>query len=65
MKGTGFATEDFPLNCPLCGGPVRFVCTAEDAVAQSWNAPVFECVTHGSWYVTREGLQREPPATRL
>lgn len=54
-----------PLNCPWCGDPVTFVCTAEDAEAQSWSAPVFECRMHGTWYLTPEGLQREPPATRV
>ena len=52
-----------PPNCPWCGEPLRFDCTAEDAVAQSWSVPVFECRTHGSLYLTPEGLQREPPAT--
>ncbi len=54
-----------PVTCPECGDPVRLVCTAEDAVAQLWSAPVFECRTHGAWYGTRDGLRREPPATHV
>ena len=54
-----------PPNCPWCGEPLRFDCTAEDAVAQSWSVPVFECRTHGSLYLTPEGLRREPPDRRL
>ena len=54
-------SADKPINCPWCGEPLRFVGTAEDAVAQSWNAPMYECRTHGTLYLTREGLKREPP----
>jgi hypothetical protein len=54
-----------PWTCPECGNPVRFVCTVEDAVAQLWSAPLFECRTHGMWYGTRDGLRREPPATHV
>jgi hypothetical protein len=60
------AMDSLSLNCPYCGEPVKFVCTAEDAeVPQSWSAPVFACPTHGMWYLTQEGLRREPPTTHL
>lgn len=52
----------FPLNCPWCGEPLRYACTAEDAAAQSWSVPVYECRTHGSLYLTQDGLKREPPS---
>lgn len=50
-----------PMNCPWYGEPLRFVGTAEDTEAQSWHAPMYECRTHGTLYLTREGLKREPP----
>jgi hypothetical protein len=53
--------DDLPINCPWCGERVQFVCTAEDAVARVWSVPLFQCLTHGTLYLTREGLKREPP----
>ena len=64
MESNEASDQVFPLNCPWCGGPLRFVGTAEDAQAQSWSVPLYECRTHGSLYLTTEGLRREPPATR-
>jgi len=53
------------LTCPWCGDPVTFACTAEDVDAKLWSAPVYECRTHGTWYLTQNGLRRQPPATRV
>ena len=50
-------------DCPWCGGPLRLVGAAEDAKAQSWSVPLYECRTHGFLYLTTEGLRREPQAT--
>lgn len=52
---------DLPINCPWCGEALRFVCTAEDAEAQWWSVPVYECRAHGTLYLTRDGFNREPP----
>ena len=61
MEADEASVQEFSLNCPWCGEPLRFVCTAEDAKAQSWSVPVYDCRTHGSLYLTPEGLRPEPP----